>query len=103
MNGFGGDGPPVREQVGAQLLVRLVDHVAHAAVGIQARAVTLTRSGGADPVEVGARGCGRGGAGGQSGQRHAGHQNGQPQTTNHDEFPPTMPAAGARYRYRVTG
>ena len=104
LNGLGGDGLSARGQVGLQLQVGLVDHGTHAAVRGQARTVALTRAGGAHPVKVTACRCRRSrcGTGGQPGQRNAGHENGQSQTTNHDEFPPTPKAADDRWRCHVS-
>ncbi len=52
---------PVARKFGTELLVGLVDHIPHATVGGHIGAVTLARTGRADPVEVRALRCGRGG------------------------------------------
>ena len=91
LHGFGGDGLAARGQLVAQLLVRLIDQAAHAAVGGETRAVTLARSGGTDPVEVAAFRCGRGDAGRHGDHRTAcqsGGQDGRSKTVHEESSNP---------------
>ena len=53
LDGLGVDGVPAGQQITAQLLVGLVHHVTHAAVGGQPLGVALPRAGRAHPVVIG--------------------------------------------------